>query len=89
MIAAPLPKRTIQETTGAGAVITSITMTVLVLSGRRRRKREAEVGAEEEVGAGASLVAEAVIVGHPPTEAKEKVGGKGEGSEVGQSRTKR
>ena len=81
----PLPSHIIQETTGVEAgIILTIEMTVLVLSGRRRRKREAEVGVEEEVGAGASLVAEAVIVGHPPTEAKEKVGGKGEGSRVGQ-----
>ena len=66
---------------GAGIIIT--TMTALVLSGRRRRKREVGVGVDAGVGAGASLVAGVAIVGHPPTAAKEKVGGKGEGSESG------
>ena len=83
MIAALLPKRILQETTGVEAGIISITMTVLVLSGRRRRKSEVGVGVDAGVGAGASLVAGVAIVGHPPTAAKEKVGGKGEGSESG------
>ena len=80
-IAAPLPKLIIQEATGMGAGIIITTMTALVLSGRRRRKREVGVGVDEGAGAGASRVAAAAIVGHPPTEEKEKVGGKGEGSE--------
>ena len=83
MIAALLPKHIRQETTGMEAGIISITMTVLVLSGRRRRKREVEVGVDAGVGAGVSLVAGVAIVGHPPTAAKEKVGGRGEGSETG------
>ena len=81
MIAAPLPIHIIPATTGAEAVIIIITMIVPVLSGRRRRKREVGVGVDEGVGAGVSRVAAAAIVGHPPTEEKEKVGGKGEGSE--------
>ena len=88
-IAAPPPSHIRQETTGAGAGIISITMTVLVLSGRRRRKREEGVGVDAGVGAGVSLVAGVAIAGHPPTAAKEKVGERGEGSEVGQSRVKR
>ena len=83
MIAAPLPKHILLETTGVEAGIISITMTVLVLSGRRRRKREVEVGVDAGVGAGVSLVAGVAIVGHPPTAAKGKVGGRGEGSETG------
>ena len=82
MIAAPLPDNVIQETTGAEADIITITMIVLVLSGRRRRKREVGVGVDEGVGAGVSPVAAAAIAGHPPTEAKEKVGERGEGSEA-------
>ena len=81
MIAALLPKHIRQETTGMEAGIISIAMTVLVLSGRRRRKREVGVGVDEGVVAGASPVAAVAIAGHPPTEAKEKVGGRGEGSE--------
>ena len=84
MIAALLPKHIRQETTGMEAGIISITMTVLVLSGRRRRKSEVGVGVDAGVGAGASLVAGVAIVGHPPTAAKEKVEGRGEGSEAGQ-----
>ena len=78
-IAAPLP--TIQETTGPGAIITTITMIVLVLTRRRRSTREGGVGVDVGVGAGASLVAVVATAGHPPTAAKEKVGEKGEGSE--------
>ena len=82
MIAAPLPTHIIPATTGAEAVIIIITMIVPVLSGRRRRKREVGVGVDEGVGAGVNPVAAAAIAGHPPTEAKEKVGGRGEGSEA-------
>ena len=86
MIAAPLPIHTIQATTGAEAVIITITMIVPVLSGRRRRKREVGVGVDAGVGAGVSLVAGVAIAGHPPTAAKEKVGERGEGSKVGRCR---
>ena len=88
-IAAPLPKLIIQEATGKGAGIIITTMTALVLSGRRRRKREVGAGVDRGVGAGANRVAGAVTADHPPTAAKEKVGERGEGSEVGQSRVKR
>ena len=89
LIAAPLPELIIQEIPGTEAGVITITMTVLVSSGRRRRKREVEVGVDAGVGAGVSLVAGVAIVGHPPTAAKGKVGGRGEGSETGRSRTKR
>ena len=82
MIAAPLPNHIHLGTTGTGAGIITTTMTVLVLSRRRRRKREVGVGVDEGVIAGASPVAAVAIAGHPPTEAKEKVGGRGEGSEA-------
>ena len=79
-IAAPLPTAATTAGTGAGTIL-PIMVTVLDLSGRRRRKREVGVGVDAGVGAGVSLVAGVAIVGHPPTAAKEKVGGRGEGSE--------
>ena len=53
------------------------------MSRRGRSKREGEAGVEEGVGAGVNLVAAVAIVGHPPTEEKEKVGARGEGSKMG------